>query len=71
MGRIQVRRGMRVGSPEGQISGQIVQLFNLPFVLARNMAMVTVAPAASIAAMKAADERPEVQISSMTSKAGG
>lgn len=47
-------------SPKGQIGGQIDHQNYLPFVLARNMAMVTVAPAACIAAMNAADDCPVV-----------
>lgn len=46
---VQVRRGVRVG-----LSG------DYRFVFARNMAMVTVAPAACIAAMNAADDCPVV-----------
>lgn len=47
-------------SPKGQRGGQTDHHLYLPFVLARNMAMVTVAPAACIAAMKAADDCPVV-----------
>ena len=59
---IQVRRGVRVGSKKWyqKVASRSAHYFLYHFVLARNTDMTTVAPAASIAAMKAADDLPVV-----------
>ena len=45
---------------KGQIKGRNLTALYLPLVLARNIDKTTVAPAACIAAMKAADDCPVV-----------